>query len=125
MGEDQLGGVDNLATEVNEVDVDRSWAVPDRSDPSKGILNGMHPPGKVERIEFCLENRHLIEELECGEFRWHADRLRLDDGTRPHKSRFRQDRQGGDRPFQVVCPRLDVGSEGDDGARTWPWGGRL
>ena len=79
MGEGQFGGVDNLAVEVNEVDVNRPGPVPDRPDPPKGVLDRMHPTGKVERIEFCLENRHLIEKLEFGEFGRHINRIRFKD----------------------------------------------
>ena len=108
MGERQLGGVDNLTAEVNEVDVDRPGPIPDRPDPPKGVLDRMHPTGKVERIEFCLKNRHLVEEFKRSEFGWHIDWLRLKNRTRPHKLRFRQGRKRRDRPFQVFRPRLDV-----------------
>ena len=89
MRQGQFRGVDDLPAEVDEIDVDRPGSVSDRSESSKVILDRMHSPGKVERIEFCLENRDLIEELERGEFGRHIDRLGLDDGTRLHELRFR------------------------------------
>ena len=124
MGEGQFGGVDNLATEVDEVDINCPGSVPDHPDPSEIVFNGMHPPGKVKWIEFCLKNRHLIKELERGEFGRHIDRFGLNDGTRLHELRLGQGRQRRKSPFQILCSRLDIGSEGDDGPLTWPWGVR-
>ena len=122
MGESQLRGVDNLAAEVDEIDVNRPGPVSHGTDPSKDILDGMHSPGKVENVKFCLKNSHLIEELERGEFGWHIDRIRLNDGACLHECRFRQSRKRGNRPFQVFCPRFQVRSEGNDGPLTWPLG---
>ena len=90
MRQRQLGGVDGLSSEVYKVDVNRPGSVPDRPDPSKIILNRMHSTRKVKRIKRRLENRHLIEELERGEFRRHVDRLGLNNRTRLHKPRLGQ-----------------------------------
>ena len=124
MRKDQLGGVDDLSAEVDEIDVNRPGAVPNGADPPKVVLNRMHPAGEVKRIERRLENRHLIEELERGEFGQYIDRLGLNDGTRLHKPRPGQGRKRGNRPLQVIGPRLDIRSEGDNGPLTWPLGVR-
>ena len=87
MGERQLGGVDNLAAEVNEVDVDCPGAISDGPGPPKVVLDGMHSPREVENIKFCIENRHLIKKFERDEFEGYIDRLRLNDRTRLHECR--------------------------------------
>ena len=118
MRQSQFGGVDDLPAKVNEVDVNRPGAVPDRPNPPKIVLDRMHPTGKVKRIEHRLENRDLIEELERGESRRSVDWLGLNDGTRRHKPRRGQGRKRGNRPLEIIRPRLDVGSKGDYGEDT-------
>ena len=98
MGKDQIGGVDNLAAKVNKIEVDGAGTVPDGSDPSKDVLDLVHPPGEVEGIKRRLKNRHLIEELELNEFIRNVNRLGLKDRTRLFESRLGQDRQGIQRP---------------------------
>ena len=46
MGKGQLGDVDDLSAEVDEVDVDRPRSIPDRPNPSEVVLDRMHPTGK-------------------------------------------------------------------------------
>ena len=118
MRQNQFGGVDDLSAEVDEIDVDRPGSVPDRPNPPEIVLDRMHPAGEVKRIERRLENRHLIEELERGEFGRDVNRFGLNDRTRLHKSRFGKGRKRGYRPLQIVRPRLDVGSKGDYGEDT-------
>ena len=124
MRQSQFRGVDGLSIEVNEIDVNRPGTVPNGANPPEVVLDRMHPTGEVKRIERRLENRDLIEELERGEFRRHVNRLGLEDGTRPCKRRPGKRRKRGNRPFQVIGPRLDIRSEGDNGPITWPWGVR-
>ena len=122
MGKGQLGGVDDLSAEVDEVDVDRPRSIPDRPNPSEVVLDRMHPTGKIERIEGRLENRNLIEELERGKFGRYVNRLGLNDRTRLHKSRLGQGRKRGNRPLQKVRSRLNIRSERDNRPITWPLG---
>ena len=92
MRQGQFGSVDDLTAEVDEIDVNRPGTVLNDTNPSEIVLDRMHLAGEVKRIERRLENRHLIEEFKRGEFGWHIDRIRLNDGTRLHKFRFRQSR---------------------------------
>ena len=116
MRQGQLGGVDDPPSEVDEIDVNCPRTVPDRANPPEVVLNRMHPAGEVKRIERRRENRHLIEELERGEFGRHVNWLGLNDTTRLHKPRLGQGRKRGNRLFQVFCPRLDIGTEGNEDA---------
>ena len=75
----------------------------------------MHPTRKVFRRKRRLEDCDLIQELLVGEFIRHADRIRLDDRTRPNEPRFRQRRQGLARTLQVFRPGFYVRPKGNDG----------
>ena len=122
MREGQFGGVDDLTAKVDEVEVNRPGTVPDRPDPSEIILYRMHPTGEGKRIERRLENRHLIEELERGEFRRNTNWLSLNDRTRLHELRFRQGRERSDRLLQIVRPWLNIRPKGDNRPITWSFG---
>ena len=67
MRERQFGGVDYLATEINEIYINGTGTVANGANAAEIFFNRMHSARKLKGIERCFKYGDLIEELESGE----------------------------------------------------------